>query len=360
MNKGYKNIKSKQVKTVEEFNKILKLVREHTPVYYNSHKWGRLNNHSLANYSFIEDNSVNIKVTTKFYNYKLSKNFEPCTFEFRKDGEEKAEVKSAELYATMQKYYRAPDFKDDFKLNLKKTKEGKFELSAAPLLGFKKQYDNTEQYLYVYDLNSAYAAQMINKIPDTTSYQLRTMVHEGEIGFLLAEKLPLVHSGYADVVFKLMESPYKKYIKKYYDIKRNSTGEEKQKAKNQLVVSVGYLQRKNPFIRSYIINSCNEFIERLIDENTVMWNTDALYSLTKRSDLEIGDEIGQFKLEYEGLIRHKGNTYQKVKTGEVSYRGVNKTWFDANFNLLTDPTPKQHNKYELNTETLQLEETQHV
>ena len=351
------NKKIRQINSIEEINEILALIKAHTPVLYYKWEEGRLRGHSLANYSFVVDKPVNIEITTSYFNYKESHKFEPCTFIFRKDGEEVVYTDPSRAYMILQQYYKAPDFKNDTKLHLKKTEKGSYELSAKALVGFNPKYDNTEQYLYVYDLNSAYAAAMMDKIPDTTHYRQRSEVNDGEVGFLLSEGLPLVHSGYADVVFKLIESPYKKFVRKYYDIKCNSTGKEKQDAKNILVYSVGYLQRKNPFLRSYIVNSCNEYMTQFIDENTILWNTDALYSLTKRPDLVIGKDIGQFKIEYEGLIRHRGNNYQKVGTGEICYRGKAKKWFSKDYNLLTDPLPQNGNVYELNPETLQMEVT---
>ena len=348
--------------SVEQLNKVLDVVRRYTPVLYMSWEDGRKQGYSLASHSFIEDKQVNIEVTTKYYQIAVgeSKQFMPTTFVFRKDGDIKVHCDPTQCYATMQRYYAAPDYSNDKTLNLKKNEKGSFVLSAGPLVGYNKKWDNREDYLYVYDLNSAYAAVMMGQIPDTSTYTLRSVVHEDEIGFLLCDGLPLVHKGYADIVFKMMDSPYKNFARKYYDIKRNSTGATKAKAKAMLVYSVGYLQRHNPFIRAYIVNSCNEFIKGLLDDDSIMWNTDAIYSKRARTDLEIGSDIGQFKLEHEGLIRHRGNCYQIVDSGEVTYRGTAKAWFSEDFNLLTDELPTEGNIWQLNRETLQMEETLYV
>lgn len=350
------------VETIEEFNKVLETVREYTPVLYMSWESGRQLGYSLATHSFIEDKQINIEVTTEYYYFAIgeSTKFVPTTFVFRKDGTTKAHYDPAQCYATLQRYYKAPDFNNDTTLNLDKNERGSFVLSAGALVGFNPKYDCREEYLYVYDLNSAYAAVMMNKIPDTSSYKLNACVGANEIGFLLNDKLPLVHKGYADIVFKLMDSPYRQFARKYYDIKRNSTGNEKNKAKAMLVYSVGYLQRHNPFIRAYIVNTCNEFIKGLLDEDSVMWNTDAIYSKRRRDDLTIGTDIGEFKLEYEGLIRHRGTNYQYCNTNEVTYRGVAKSWFRLNFNLLTDEIPSEGNLWQLNRDTLTMEETKYV
>ena len=350
------------LKTVDEMNDVLSIVKKYSGVSYCSWETGRAQGYSLATSSFIEDKQVNIEVTTKFYyiGAGISNKLTPVTFVFRKDGDIKVHCDPTQCYATMQKYYSAPDLSDDKVLNLKKTAKGSFALSAGPLVGYNEKYDNREDYLYVYDLNSAYAAIMMNKIPDTSTYTLHSTVHEDEIGFLLSDGLPMVHKGYADIVFKLMDSPYKEFARKYYDIKRNSTGDKKAKAKAMLVYGVGYLQRHNPFIRAYIVNSCNEFIKSRLDDDSILWNTDAIYSRRKRDDLEIGTDIGQFKLEHEGLIRHRGNCYQIVESGEVTYRGTSKSWFADDFNLLTDDIPTQGNLWQLNRETLQMEEILYV
>ena len=90
-----------------------------------------------------------------------------------------------------------------------------------------------------------------------------------------------------------------------------------------------------------------------------MWNTDALYCTERIPELDnlIGEGIGQFKIEYEGLFRQKGLNYQKVNEEDknVSYRGVMKTLFESDFNILTDPLPKAILPYKINKNTLKLE-----
>ena len=348
------------VNDVDELNQILQVVKASTGIVYDSwhNKLNVARKISLATHSFVTDAPVTFTVTTKYYPLlkDMTSKFSPCTFIFRKDGEQQACISPTACYSTMQRYYNAPDFCEDRRLNLQMTAKGSFALSAAPVVGYNSALDKQEHYVYVYDLNSAYASIMIGKIPDTSSYRLHDVVGEGEIGFLLCDKLPLIHSGYADIVFKLVDSPYKDFAKKYYTIKKYSTGEAKARAKAMLVYSVGYLQRHNPFIRAYIVNSCNEYIESMIDSDTIMWNTDAIYSLKPRDDIEIGNEIGQFKLEYEGYMRHIGCNYQYVDSGKVSYRGIPKKWFRVGFNILTDDLPQEDcNLYYFNKDTFKME-----
>ena len=101
------------------------------------------------------------------------------------------------------------------------------------------------------------------------------------------------------------------------------------------------MQNHNPFLRAYVVNMCNKKIKDIIDahpEECCMWNTDAVYS-TAPLDLEIGENIGQFKLEYQGILRQVNNNYQKVDEHNTTYRGVCKMLFKEDFNILTDPIP---------------------
>lgn len=227
--------------------------------------------------------------------------------------------------------------------------------SARPILGYNKMYDNTEHKVYVYDLNSAYANILKDKIIDTYHWRNYCKVGENEIGFLMDDDLTLVYPGnYADRVYPLIDSPFKEYVTKYYNIKRRAPkgSRERSEAKAYLNYLVGCWQNHNPFLRAYVVNSCNKIINDLLKKygnKICMWNTDAIYSV-EPLDLEIGNEIGQFKIEYEGLFRQKGNTYQKVDKEEVCFRGISKCLFKKGYNILTDPLPKHFFPIEYDTE----------
>ena len=87
-----------------------------------------------------------------------------------------------------------------------------------------------------------------------------------------------------------------------------------------------------------------------------MWNTDAIYTTEPIEELEIGTEIGQWKLEYEGMFRQKQTSYQKVDKEEVTYRGVSKCLFKKSFNLLTDKLPAHNFKYYFDSKSCRFEE----
>lgn len=245
-----------------------------------------------------------------------------------------------------------------------KTKDGKIFQSAKPIIGFNPKYDNTEHNVVCYDINTAYGHPLMKQIPDTYNMKTGKRVGKGEVGFMLDADLTMVDEGmYADFVFPLIDSPYKEYIQKWYDIKRYSPkgSKEKIEAKQTLVITVGLWQNSNPFLRAYVVQKCNRKINLLrakYGDKICAWNTDSVYAtehLTLIDENLIGDEIGQFKIEYEGKFRQKGNNYQKVDIGETTYRGVLKSSFGKDWNILTDGLPTYVLPYRMNSETYMLE-----
>ena len=360
--KKYCNLRTRYVNSLEDFNKMLEWCGKQSDIiegslpkldfYCNTRVW-----------SFIEDCQRYIKLTTRYIkdivdddgntNYQFLTDDDPkyvCTWLFDKTGEDVYHISPNKVYNLMKKVYLPFDIiKEEKDLPNEEKKfpiilNGKHVYSASPILGYNKAYDRTEHYCYGYDLNSAYAAVLRDKIPDTYHMRLADFVCDGEIGFDMKEGLPLVFPGeFADYVFPLIDSPYKEFVREWYEKKKSAPkgSKEKQIAKEVLVISVGLMQNHNPFLRAYVVNMCNKKIKDIIDahpEECCMWNTDAVYS-TAPLDLEIGENIGQFKLEYQGLLRQVNNNYQKVDEHKTTYRGVCKMLFKEDFNILTDPIP---------------------
>lgn len=355
--------------SIEEMNKLIKHADGYSNIIigfsYDKRKSSSEHcNHSLTTHSYLIAHDVNVEFTTRYG----TNDFKPCTYICRLDGEVEVDKNGMLAYRTMRQYYKEARVEDypelEAKMPLKK-KKNSYLFSAGPLVGFNPHYNCTRHEVYEYDINSAYSTQMLKYIPDLSTYRMYDTVKKGEVGFLLQEGLPLVPEGYqGDVVMKLIDSPYKGFVKEYYSRKERASKEielakarndleavklwkiEKTKAKDTLNLAVGYLQRHNPFIRAWIVHKCNELIKGLIDSNTCMWNTDAIYSAVVRPELELGNEIGQWKLEYIKDFAQKGNSYQKGN--EVSFRHVNKKWFNETYDLLKDPIPtKEQNLYEL-------------
>lgn len=209
-------------------------------------------------------------------------------------------------------------------------------------------YDNC----YGYDLNSSFPLAMLHDMPDTEHLLFKKFVEPGEVGFKLTENaftgremLTAVYEGKADYIFPLKPSPFKHFVEYYYNIKENNKNKHKREvAKQVLNYAIGYIRRKNPFVHCAIITQSNNYIMSFIDENTLYCNTDSIVSKVKRPDIEenLGDNIGQWKIEHEGTFKLANNGYQWNDDLPV-IRGVAKEWykraFPNGFNILTDKIP---------------------
>lgn len=229
--------------------------------------------------------------------------------------------------------------------------------STSPILYMNPKYEGKENKAYGYDMNSAYSFAMLQDMPDT-----REMVNvdakcynpgylkKNQIGFDDHGNL-LEVGDYALYRFKKIPSPFKHFVEYYFNLKSNAKNPtDRERAKRVLNLAVGYFQRKNPFIRATVVSRANHIIESLMDENTIYCNTDSIVSLKKRPDLEIGDNIGQWKIDHKGIFKYIGMNYQWNK--EIpAYRGVPKEWFKKGFDILHDPLPVNGNLYELDYET---------
>lgn len=319
---------------------------------------------SFAKCIIFEEKETKLEITTKYF----SNNNKTCTYIFSLNAENIAALSGQKAFAEMCKAYKVPDYREDKILKPQlDTETGKFMCSARPLIDYNRKYNKTRLInVYEYDLNSAYTSAMMDKIPDTSSYRSNSIVEKNEIGFIIDNHLTLITTkgSYADVVFKLMDTPLtlKKWLLNVYNKKKHSTGDEKAKAKAYLNYPIGYCQRVNPFLRAYIVQMCNRVIERLIDDDTLFWNTDAIFSKRKRDDLNIGDDVGQFKEIKLDSLYYNGNNYQ-VGLEEPAYRGIPKQWFKAfakingrPFDMEKDGIPPKSNIYKWDWDKLELKE----
>lgn len=298
--------------------------------------------------AFIEDKTVKFQLTTK------SKGIIATYITF-KDGRQTEFMETTtglNAFCELSKYWKVPRWKDTE--------------SATPLIDFAEWGNGKRHEAYGYDLNSAYSAAMLNGWIDVRKGPSRGIVNPmTQVGFAYNDEgmLELKHYGYCEWVFNKCETPQgvKDYIYKWYKIKEEAVAagdkKAKQHAKSMLNYVVGYFQRVNPWLRAWVVCSCNEFISGLLDENSLFWNTDSIVSSVRRPDLEknLGTGIGQWKLEHEGEVAYLNNCYQW--NGEVPvYRGIAKNWFPDGWDLLRDKIPVVGNAFEFNPETLQLEE----
>lgn len=198
---------------------------------------------------------------------------------------------------------------------------------------YKKDYGTEVQYsyvndkyedtllknIYVYDMSMAFLS-IVGKgfYPKTDGEEFGPgMVEENQIGFnSILGYLEVVETGYfASYRF---EKAYEPKLKKWALDKFNqrkllkSQGKDLEAAelKSAVVSALGILSNHNIFYRAYITGSISNYIRSLIDENTLIANTDSIISIGPRPDLDIGKGLGQFKIEQEDkYMIYEGSNY---------------------------------------------------
>lgn len=366
------------VASLEEMQRIYAIAEKYSTLQYTDKEYSYNGDGILRNTSYVQDGDRYYKITSMWIEEIKDKEgnvrYEPiikgdiekfaCTWIFDKTGESRARIHPSRVSRIANAVYKPDKIIGTNEDIFDRNKDGKIFQSAKPILGFNKKFDRTEHPVVIYDLNSAYAMALVDKIIDTYNPRYYDYVGEGEVGFISSDpNLTIRHKGeYAEVIFPLMESPYKDFARKYYNIKKTAPkgSDERELAKQILVITVGLWQNVNPYLRAYVVGKCNEQIEYYLKkyrDKICMWNTDAIYCTEHIDELDnlIGEDIGQFKIEYEGLFRQKGLNYQKLDEHNTSYRGVLKTLFKEDFNILSDRLPTAILPYKMNKETLKIE-----
>lgn len=346
----FKRQRIRYINNLEDINKIIDIAADNSILVQKPMNYQNFNYTMFSAYS---DNNRYYEITTGYVNDKLEETDEyVCTWRFDKTGVFDEQTDTATIARLANKAYRPYDvIKNNPELFHFRTDNKVFE-SAKSVTGYNPKYNNTEHRAVIYDLNSAFAAVLQKSIIDTYNMRFNDEVKENEVGFLLNVDLEMMHTGdYADVIFPIIDTPesLKEFIKKYYDIKKTAPKKSKERAlaKQILNVSVGLYQRHNPFLRAYVIHSCNEFIMKYVNkyyDKVCCWNTDAIYTTERIRELDklTGDEIGKFKVEYDGLFRQSYYNKQLVDSEEVKYYGVSSCLFKKDYNLLTDSLPDRN------------------
>ena len=344
--------------------------------------------HSFSHTALIQETDSNLIIKVKMDGF-------PSLMQFDLNEDVSFTLTGQNAYTQLARAYKPKDLREDEQFCKEWLDDnGKFVCSASPIINYNPEYQNRRIYdAYEYDINSAYFATILDKIPDTYNMRQKDFVNEDEIGFdfitrrnesdeIVGIDFMLVHQGIADYVAPLIETPQslKDFCHKWYAAKSkarekrkalqegtpqwNEAREDELNAKAMLNLPIGYCQRINPFFRAYVVCSCNEKIAALIDEDTLFWNTDAIFTKKPRPDLDCGDNIGQFKVERIESIYYKGNTYQLGHDLPV-WRHVPKQWFKSfekingrPFDLEYDAAPPRMNKYiwDENTLTIKVNE----
>lgn len=333
-----------------DFNIRLAYCRKNCIIYFSSPTIGKIGSFN----AYIEEGLSMVKLT--YYSEEGV-----TTYVAHMDALEEEylqEITGGVAFATVSKYYKIPRYRT------LTTKDESYPgmhhslivFSAKPFVWFNPDYNESRNHVYYYDLNSAYGYIMANyKFPNTAIDPVQKFVEDGEIGFDAdGELVPKGEFGL--YVFPEMETPFKKFAEHWYKKKRDAKNlSDKNKAKNILCYSVGYMQLVNPFLRSFIINSCNELIKSLMNpKRTLYCNTDCIVSLDPLP-LKIGKELGEWKFR-ECEFAYFNTVYQINKERPV-WKGIPRGWWEdhPNFDILKDTPPHDNNLYAFNVETFQYE-----
>lgn len=365
----FKKIKVENI-SIKEMMKHIDFIKKNGYIIVNGPRIGKCHNRYVAN------------IEMELVNFKLTYRNEGKTTQYicRLDDEEKPhKINGLTAYTTLSKYWKIPNLKEIKIYGYRLNRFGKVVWNVDPtqqLMYYNKEKNNNRYYDCVgYDMNSAFSRAMLEPIPDTSQMpRIEETVKAGEIGFRLDGTVVFEKGLFANYIFPLMDSPFETFVRTWYFRKASAkTPEAREKAKGMLNYSVGYMHRVNPFIRNCIVARCNEFIKKLIDENTLYCNTDSIVSCVKREDIEknLGSDIGQWKIEHKGAFAYREYTYQWNDT-EPKYRGIPKKGFKTfkeehgrAWDLLVDPPPKQDfNVYvfdmkEVKFKKVELKEGQH-
>ena len=327
---------------LKEFNKKLNFAKNCRIIRLRA----KAQNESISYFAYLEDKKVEMHLTMKD---EFGKN---CTYIFCKDGKEKITGCSPlTTWQTINKYYKVP--------KLYQGKE-KAPFSSSGIRYYNPKYNKTRiDNCYGYDINSSYSYGLkYAKIPDTSQRLDVGFVKKGEIGFDLDGKV-LGEGYWAMWRFKAFEtSPFAKFIDTWYAKKRNAkTPKDKKKAKDMMNLAIGNMQKHgNCFIRAAVLDFCNKRIQELIDkypDDILFSNTDSVVSKRELPELELGNDLGQWKVEHQGKFAYKCYTYQ-WNNDKPSYQGVPKNWFKENYDILVDPLPINGNIYKLDKDILQI------
>ena len=332
-------------KKISEMNNILSFIKkqEYEIIYG---PYTKDPNHPLSKSAFIEDKVSKLYVTTKV-------GCIPAVYVFDKTAmATKHEVNGLQAFTVLSQYYKVP----------RVSQEEQLIDSASNKLYSNPKYNGTRQHAYGYDMNSAFSWGMLQDMPKDTDKgpinKTRRIVKPDELGFQVTGELCLPGQS-ADYIFKSEPSPFKRFVEVWYKRKRTAkNSRDKQYAKDVLNMSVGWMQRANYWLRSAIIGHCNIRMNNLIRKYSdiiLFSNTDSIVSTERIPELDsnIGLDVGQWKLEHDGLFAYIGQNSQWDFT-LPTYRGTPKGWFKEGYDILKDKRPTCGNLYEFNKEKLRL------
>ena len=177
----------------------------------------------------------------------------------------------------------------------------KWNISPAVALSWvEEEFANQELKCWSYDINSSYPAALLKPMPDTTKEPyMYARIKENQIGFDDNGAVTTDLGVKMKYVFDLMPSPFTEYVLENYEAKKQAKSkEEKLYYKSRLNYLNGLLARHNIFLYNTVLYYAARKIRSYLDEYSVYCNVDSIVSTVERPDIEIGNGIGQFKIEH--------------------------------------------------------------
>lgn len=347
-----------RTKKIDDVNEMNKLLNDIKMLCANIYFRKKEEDEVIGWNAFIDDDGFKIKVT-----WKPGDKAQNIIFD--KDGKHQIKLEPKNAVSQMSRAYKIERV-EDFGINPK-------DISPAkPLLYKNKKFDGVETIAFEYDLSNAYAQMLKEPLPDTKTMKRNCIVKDGEVGFLqIGDDLLLVNPGSeceADFVFKLMESPYIKWINRIFErCEKAQSKEEKDEIKSIYRFAVGDLQNINPFWRAMVVQRCNRLVKYYMDENTIYCNTDSIVSSVRRYDIE-SDTKYKWKLKRCGEVFKWRKSHIDYQWNDElpTLRGVKKRYIeyynkthDIKFDILKDKIPDDiEHKYYLDKNTLQIKENE--
>lgn len=282
---------------------------------------------------------------------------------YRKDGERKKSVaKFKTVHYAIDGY--APERED---IKLKKQAAEQEGIGKKAWQSFERQYGKlpatkfpkftekeymVEQYKYsnyaysyqwlrvwTYDVNSCYPYFLTQPLPDEQMPLGEGFIEEGECGFDIISQMDDFDQEEKKCIVLRLTGQYAQYrfplkinaALRQYAIDGYAKKKKDKAFKLELVAFVGMLKFKAPFIRAYVLGKARELIESLSDDDTIINTVDSIVSLKPRTDLPIGDGLGEFKEEYIGCeicfvspvkkeYRFPDGTYEVICSGAQESR----------------------------------------
>lgn len=220
---------------------------------------------------------------------------------------------------------------------------------TAALIGYNPKYrfkhiDDT----YYYDRNSAFTYSLMKcELPDMKK---RVWMSEDpvagvkrcasdEIGYWWnpTSLCYMASERVGNIIFKKLPRDSKliqelAHWGDYYYTKKNkypSGTKQHKQAKDTLNITIGYMQRKNPFYRISAITYCNLMMMKAIRDckgKAIYWNTDGIITEGAIDCFPLSTKLGDWKIEKHGGFYMDGITYQLEGDNPVQ-RGIPKGWY---------------------------------